>query len=535
MRDAELIAKFLAQRSEDAFAAIVERHTDLVYGVCLRVLGDSNQAEDAAQATFMVLLREIGRLDAGRPLSGWLFRVAERVARNMRRSQVRLARREQAAVAGAGSPGSDALWQELRPELDGALASLPASQRETIVLRYYRELSRAEIASELKCSELTVRTRLSRGLEALRERLGRRGVQVSAVALSGNLAGNLSAAAPATLAKAITAGCLGKGLVSASAAAAANAASQAIFWAKAASATLTVCAVLVAGTVGVIGVRVLLTQKPATLEAGAEEPVAAPPRAQAAPTDKGRAMPPGYAEVFREDFKTFDRFNGKSGRWKTQLYFYNPNSPTIGRMLNDDLQLYVEPEYAGTSGKPLGLNPFSIRDGKLAITADRAPVAAKPFLANFAFTSGMISSEPAFAQLYGWFEIRMKPAKGQGVNTCCWMLPTDRSWPPDIQIAATKDGVRIMQGYNDDSREWKGGLIPADSITGQFHTYALEWTDAELVWYIDGVETRRAKNFIHKPMYVVVNLNVEPGGAGAEFPATALIEYIRVCKKTGQK
>src|SRR5438046_1233923 len=80
MSDRDLVSNFLAARSEEAFTQIVQRHTDMVFGVCLRVLGDAGRAEDATQATFMVLFRKIESVRTD-TISGWLVRVAVQVAR----------------------------------------------------------------------------------------------------------------------------------------------------------------------------------------------------------------------------------------------------------------------------------------------------------------------------------------------------------------------------------------------------------------------------------------------------------------------
>ena len=92
---------------------------------------------------------------------------------------------------------SEAPWEKMRPELDGALASLPTVQRDAVVLRYYKGLSHAEISQELCCPERTVDTRLTRGLAALRQKLNARGVSVSTMVLAVGLADQVIVSAPA--------------------------------------------------------------------------------------------------------------------------------------------------------------------------------------------------------------------------------------------------------------------------------------------------------------------------------------------------
>ena len=232
MADGALIAQLRGPQFEDAFNTVVQLNTDLVYAVCLRVLNDAARAEDATQATFMVLLKKRTTLSAQVALSGWLYHVAQQVARNMRKSQFRLEQREREAGRMKPHDAIESSWEEIRPELDDALASLPPIQRDAIVLRYMRGLSREEIAQALNCPEPTVQTRLKRALAALRARLCRHGAQTSAAVLTGILTHHVRQSAPAQLSTTIKAACLGKFVVSPAAVSAANAVSRALSVAK---------------------------------------------------------------------------------------------------------------------------------------------------------------------------------------------------------------------------------------------------------------------------------------------------------------
>jgi RNA polymerase sigma factor (sigma-70 family) len=93
-QDMELLRKFAAHRSEDAFATLVERHVNLVHSVAMRYVGNYRQAEEITQAVFLVLARKAGSLSKGTILSGWLFHVARLTAANFRRTEIRRSQRE---------------------------------------------------------------------------------------------------------------------------------------------------------------------------------------------------------------------------------------------------------------------------------------------------------------------------------------------------------------------------------------------------------------------------------------------------------
>src|SRR4051812_9314255 len=97
MSDDELLKAYRESKSPEAFAAMVERHTPMVYAACLRMLRDPHAAEDATQATFLVLMRKAGDLKPNSLLAGWLYTTAQSCARDLQRAQSRRAKYEQQA------------------------------------------------------------------------------------------------------------------------------------------------------------------------------------------------------------------------------------------------------------------------------------------------------------------------------------------------------------------------------------------------------------------------------------------------------
>jgi RNA polymerase sigma factor (sigma-70 family) len=180
LSDGELLDRFAGRRDEAAFAELVRRHGALVLGVCRRVLGDAHSAEDAFQATFLLLARRAPRLTLPGSLAGWLHGAALRVAGEARRAERRRRRREHAHVLPAATNPDDLTWRELRQCLDAELARLPEKYRTPLVLCYLDGLSQAEAARRLGWSDTVLRGRLERGRGALRRRLARLGLPLAA-------------------------------------------------------------------------------------------------------------------------------------------------------------------------------------------------------------------------------------------------------------------------------------------------------------------------------------------------------------------
>jgi RNA polymerase sigma factor (sigma-70 family) len=191
--DAQLLTRFADGRDEAAFAALVRRHGPMVLGVCARVLGDSADAEDAFQATFLVLVRRAGSV--GRPdlLASWLYGVAHRTALRTRSDAARR-RRHEGCVPPPAAESGEADWRDLRPVLDEELNRLPDKYRVPLVLCHLEGVTHEEAARRLGCPRETVTTRITRGRERLRQRLVQRGVMLSAGGLAVLLTENAAAA-----------------------------------------------------------------------------------------------------------------------------------------------------------------------------------------------------------------------------------------------------------------------------------------------------------------------------------------------------
>jgi RNA polymerase sigma factor (sigma-70 family) len=194
LTDGQLLGCFVTNRDVSAFTALVMRHSPMVWGVCQRLLAHQD-AEDAFQATFLVLVRQAASIVPAEMVGNWLYGVARKTALHARRTA---ARRRVMEKQVHELPESDTRdqepWDDLRPVLDEELSRLPEKYRAVIVLCDLEGRTRKEVARQLGCPEGTVGGRLARARALLAKRLTQRGVVLSSGALAGVLTQNVVSA-----------------------------------------------------------------------------------------------------------------------------------------------------------------------------------------------------------------------------------------------------------------------------------------------------------------------------------------------------
>src|ERR1700744_4645618 len=204
--DKELLKEYAFRNSETAFAALVSRHLDMVYATALRHVGNHHQAQEIAQAVFVILARKARSLGPKTVLAGWLFQTARLTAKNHMRAEIRRARREREAyIQSNPSEDSSEAWRQIIPLLNELVGSLREKDRDAIVLRFLQGKEYKEVAVAMGGSEAAAQMRVSRALEKLRGMFAKRGVTVTAVALGGMLSACGTQAAPLGLAAKVAA------------------------------------------------------------------------------------------------------------------------------------------------------------------------------------------------------------------------------------------------------------------------------------------------------------------------------------------
>jgi len=360
--DEELLRRFAAGRDEEAFAALVRRHGPLVQDVCRRLLHNEHDAEDAFQATFLVLARNAASVRKQALVGSYLYGVAVRVARKARVVAARRRHHERAAAEQPATPSLDALTlRELRGVLDEELARLPEKHRAPLVLCYFEGLSRDEAAERLGWSRRAVKARLEQARERLRQRLTRRGVTLSAALFTAALSPDSASAVSPVLAAAAVRAALGS--PSAAAAALVQGVVHELFLAKLKVILALVLTMGLAGSgVGVVAYQARVAELP---EARQEEG----PKAAARDADRPRSR--------REEPARVDRYGGPlppgalarlgTTRFRQGFMLYTVTFSPDGRTLA-----------AGGAGRALGL--WDVTTGK---EIRQFPVRGQPRAAAF--------------------------------------------------------------------------------------------------------------------------------------------------------
>lgn len=259
----------------------------------------------------------------------------------------------------------------------------------------------------------------------------------------------------------------------------------------------------------------------------------------------------GLAPTFTEEFDTLRNYVEDpktrlgTGIWRRNFGYKWCDIDDVKNhslIWNEEEQLYVDPSFAGDSGKPLGLEAASVKDGILRITATKAPADA-PY--GYKYFSGLLTSEPSFSQTYGVFEIRAKLPKGKGLWPAFWLLPVSKKWPPEIDVMEVL-GDKITQYHTTlhSKASGKHEMSPfpphaTPDLSADFHTYAVDWGPKEIVFYFDEAEVARSPTpaDMHQPFYMLINLAVGgkwPGSpdASTAFPATMEVDWVRAWART---
>lgn len=244
----------------------------------------------------------------------------------------------------------------------------------------------------------------------------------------------------------------------------------------------------------------------------------------------------GLVQTFNDDFNTLSAGQDPSLTWRTSYAW----SGAAGYGLAGEQEVYVDPSFSGLpatqASTSLGLNPFSIQDGHLVITAQPLPASATPYTGSAIFSSGMISTQNSFTQTYGYFEMTATLPSTSGAWPAFWMLPSTAN------NLNTEIDVLEAFGQDPDQAHWaihspyapatNGGWANTANLTTGEHTFALKWTPYDLTFFVDGKEVAQQATpaDMNTAMYMIANLAMGgswPGNAAPGSTATMTIDSIK--------
>jgi RNA polymerase sigma factor (sigma-70 family) len=255
--DSALLRQYAEEHSDEAFAALVERHVNLVYSVALRQVGQPRNAEEICQAVFIILARKAAQLRRSQALSSWLFQTTRLTANNFIRSELRRHRREQEAyMQTLLNEPDNTVWPKIAPLLDAAVAGLNEQDRQAVLLRFYQGRNFREIGSATGVSEAAAEKRIKRAVEKLRKFFMKRGVDSTASTIAETISAHSIQVAPVALVKTVTTVAIAKGATaSISTLTLIKGALNIMAWTKAKTAIVAGVAVIIVAGTATLGVK----------------------------------------------------------------------------------------------------------------------------------------------------------------------------------------------------------------------------------------------------------------------------------------
>ncbi|MET4279031.1 Ca2+-binding RTX toxin-like protein [Bradyrhizobium sp. F1.1.1] len=246
-------------------------------------------------------------------------------------------------------------------------------------------------------------------------------------------------------------------------------------------------------------------------------------------------LPTGLVQTFGDGFNSLSAGQDPHLTWKTSYAWSGVGSYT----LSGEQEVYVDPSFTGLPGTqapgPLGLNPFSLQDGHLVITAAPVPSTDAAYVANHPFYSGVITTENSFVQTYGYFEMKASLPGTKGAWPAFWMLPLNThglGTELDVLEALGRDPDQAHWGFVSATTSTQGYWANTANLTAGDHTFGVEWTPYTLTYFVDGVEVGQVAtpSDMNTAMYMIANLAMGGSWAGnADASATAQmsIDYIK--------
>ena len=213
------------------------------------------------------------------------------------------------------------------------------------------------------------------------------------------------------------------------------------------------------------------------------------------------SAPANVKPTFDDEFNTMSFDNGKTGTWAPAMW-YNSNGGTDSTLSSWELN----PLYGPTSAADA--NPYSVNNGVLSLAIKPTPADVSAAVNNTPFIAAEATTYRTFSQTYGYFEMRAKVASGAGTESSFWLMPTDGSWPPELdamEVLGNDPTTLVMTAHSANYTNPHWSTIP--NSTQAFHTYGVDWEADKITWYFDGKQMAQeaTPSDMNKPMYMLIN------------------------------
>jgi len=251
-------------------------------------------------------------------------------------------------------------------------------------------------------------------------------------------------------------------------------------------------------------------------------------------------IPDGYQLSFSDEFTTLELDTDGDGSLTWAPWFVDWGVHYLEG--NDDHAWKCHESYTGSDGNQLNERMHEITGAEtLRLYGYPTPETKRSIVNDFPFIAGMISANKSFSQTYGYWEIKCRFEATKGHHWALWLLPTDNSWPPEIDIVeyvGHAPDEYYMTGHWDDGEGHESNF---QTFTGadmrQWNIFGFEWTPEEMIWYLNGQEKKRMANFVDKPMYFLMTPEIGSRWTGEPdettvWPMVGEVDYIRVYKRT---
>ena len=233
-------------------------------------------------------------------------------------------------------------------------------------------------------------------------------------------------------------------------------------------------------------------------------------------------------QTFNDDFNTLNWWNGSSGIWQ-------PSDEDVPNGFGGGSGSWeVNPFWQPTSAA--NCNPYSVSNSVLSLSLLTTPSSVRSSVNNAPFLCGWMQTYHSFNQLYGYFEMRAKMPSTYGINNAFWLMPEDGSWPPEIDIVeylGRYQNTSNMTVHTIDGGQ-KQFYSTVPTATTEFNKYAVDWTAANITWYINdvAVATTKTPRGYNKPMYILLDMYAGDKNSWQGKPAKGAkgvfeIDYVR--------